>query len=824
MANKIFLVYCAENQDIASGIAQDLSRLDVRVQPDTREAGTREETLQLMSSSGAPVVLLVTDNFLKSVDCMDHFSEFLKTLENQLIIVTADGRWPDADHPGGTINTPTVFESVNEVMQYRDYWYECWIRLRKQRATLPEAEQASMDEAINIAQKTSTTTGSFLRILREQHPLTLGQFQSNQFAAFFAKAGFEAKTNENETEEATMVFAPPPPVNLPATPEPLATFPESEAFERIVSKAFDGDDATAFVPNVSLPSSEKQDISVSIFSEESEDDHYDAAEDEDLMAEGEDEGLSHLSETYVESVTKEMEKAARIVKEIDGEQLPDEPVSTDSDEENFDEDEDDDEDEITGLQTPEHPAAVADRHYGDFLANPPKNPLEAISQLQEIVAIDNQHEEAYRHLAELTAAQGSYQDAVRHYERVISLQPGDEDAYFKAARLLDEHLGEKEKAASYYKNALYLEHNNSLYHYHYAVLLNDFFEKEKKAAKHFKHVVELDNSNAHAHLALGKLYLDALEKPEKGLKHYTFAIAIAPELQTPALDELFGYQPPADEAQESDKNIAPRGETINLPALVGSSAAAVAMVTGATSGIGKAIATLLAQKGCSLILTGRRTERLEALKAELETAYGNDIHLLSFDVRDQQAVATAIDSLPEAWQSVDVLVNNAGLAKGLSTIDEGELEHWDMMIDTNVKGLLYVTRAVAPGMVARKSGHIINISSTAAKEVYPKGNVYCATKFAVDALNRGMRMDLCPHNIRVTAISPGHTEDTEFALVRFDDAERAKIYDDFQPLKAEDVAEAVWFALSRPLHVNINEIVLSSTQQASSTVINRSGR
>jgi NADP-dependent 3-hydroxy acid dehydrogenase YdfG len=199
--------------------------------------------------------------------------------------------------------------------------------------------------------------------------------------------------------------------------------------------------------------------------------------------------------------------------------------------------------------------------------------------------------------------------------------------------------------------------------------------------------------------------------------------------------------------------------------------------------------------------------------------------MLPFDVRDPGSVQAALANLPESWQNIDILINNAGLAKGLAPIQEGSLDHWEQMIDTNIKGLLYVTRAVAPGMVARRRGHIVNIGSSAGKEVYAKGNVYCATKFAVEALTRAIRLDLHAHNIRVSQVSPGHVEETEFAITRFDgDAERARIYNDFQPLKSSDVAEAIYWMATRPPHVNIQDIVMFGTQQASATVIDRSGR
>lgn len=254
-------------------------------------------------------------------------------------------------------------------------------------------------------------------------------------------------------------------------------------------------------------------------------------------------------------------------------------------------------------------------------------------------------------------------------------------------------------------------------------------------------------------------------------------------------------------------------------------ASKLVLITGATSGIGQATAEIFAKNGYRLILTGRRVERLVALKNRFEIAYGTEVLLLPFDVRDPGATEAALTNLPESFQEIDILVNNAGLAKGLAPIHEGQLEHWETMIDTNIKGLLYVTRLVSSGMVQRRRGHIINVGSSASKEAYPNGNVYCATKFGVEALTRSMRFDLHAYNIRVSQVSPGHVEETEFALTRFDgDAERAKIYNDFQPLRSSDVADAIYYMATRPPHVNVQDIQLFATQQASSMVINRSGR
>ncbi len=245
------------------------------------------------------------------------------------------------------------------------------------------------------------------------------------------------------------------------------------------------------------------------------------------------------------------------------------------------------------------------------------------------------------------------------------------------------------------------------------------------------------------------------------------------------------------------------------------------LITGATSGIGLATAQLMAQHGYPLILCGRNTDKLSQLQMELgaQTA----VTTLAFDVRNKEAVAQKIKSLPASFARIDVLINNAGNAHGLDPIDTGSLDDWDAMMDINVKGLLYVSHAVIPQMKERKQGHIINIGSTAGKEVYPNGNVYCGSKHAVDAITTGMRLDLNPYEIRVGAVNPGLVA-TNFSKVRFKgDTNRAnKVYEGYQPLQPEDVADAILFAITRPPHVNIADLTMMCTAQASSTIVNKS--
>ena len=249
-----------------------------------------------------------------------------------------------------------------------------------------------------------------------------------------------------------------------------------------------------------------------------------------------------------------------------------------------------------------------------------------------------------------------------------------------------------------------------------------------------------------------------------------------------------------------------------------------AMITGATSGIGKACALALAGEGCRVIITGRRTARLEETGQEIEKKYNGEWLAVPMDVREKENVLAAADGLPDNWKDIDILINNAGLARGFSKMQDADTEDWDEMIDTNIKGLLNATQAVLPGMTARQKGDIVNLSSIAAHEVYPNGSIYCATKHAVDAITKGLRIDLVDTPIRVSSIDPGLVE-TEFSEVRFGDKERAKaVYEGMTPLTGEDIAELAVFIVSRPAHVQIANIVVLASDQAAATIVHRRKR
>ncbi len=248
----------------------------------------------------------------------------------------------------------------------------------------------------------------------------------------------------------------------------------------------------------------------------------------------------------------------------------------------------------------------------------------------------------------------------------------------------------------------------------------------------------------------------------------------------------------------------------------------IVFITGASSGIGEACAIKFAREGYNLIINGRRKDRIDQLASKLEKDYKVNVKALVFDVRDKESVNHQISSLPEEWTAIDVLINNAGLALGLSDIHEGDTRDWEQMIDTNVKGLLYVSKAVIPKMISRGKGQIINIGSIAAKETYLKGNVYCATKHAVESLSQAMRMELLPHNIRVSLVNPGAVN-TEFSQVRFkgDKNKAENVYKGYKPLGGEDIAECVYFCTRLPDHVNINDMLIMPAAQATATIFNK---
>ena len=476
---------------------------------------------------------------------------------------------------------------------------------------------------------------------------------------------------------------------------------------------------------------------------------------------------------------------------------------------------------------------------------------------------------AHAALGALALGERDYGSARRHLTKAyrIDRDCDPELAYRLGALLQDEFPEDRKAARRYLKRATKRSRGHTADAWYRLGVAERARGRWKRAARAFKTAASLDRDHPFAAYELATLYLER-DRVARATRYFRRAVRANPELDTLANRQAFAPPTPELESDGFDRYLerAQRGNSKPSGAAEpfvpeefaiaeGSQAAAqpspsaaqveeprptidslladewrqrqlTVLITGATSGIGAATAKAFARGGHRLILTGRRVSRLREVSLALREAHECPVRLLSYDVTDLRETSELLETLPADWREVDVLVNNAGKAKGLDPIHRGRLEHWEEMIDTNVKGLLYMTRLVTPGMVKRGRGHVINVCSTAGHEVYPNGAVYCATKHAVDAITQGTRLDLHSYGIRVSQVSPAHVEETEFARVRFDgDAERAAgVYEGFQPLRAADVARAIYFMATQPPHVNVQDVLMLGTQQASSTVIDRSGR
>ncbi|MBP6826247.1 MAG: SDR family NAD(P)-dependent oxidoreductase [Saprospiraceae bacterium] len=780
--NRIILAYSRDNAEIAETTELELGRIGIPFEHITGRPGEISDAFsKSLSQSEDPVVLFITENLLKSHACMDGLLPVLQQLarERRLTAVVADGK---IMKDGAVEYVETHFDRMGHALQYMNFWQSAWLDLsaRHQHASGPEKEE--LEKEMNAVHRVANDIGEVLGALKETGYIAYAQFKADDYAVFFKQMGLQEWHEQYKQLTAGIGQDTIPPIPETAPHVAVAATPVVTGLLAPEPSDMEGPN-----PETSAQNGQYDEMDALLHRFEHEEEPDAAMSGPDLnFAEPE----FDLSALETEEDAEPVDPEAEIDQSIRDAWFWLEKGHTERGLELL---------QFALEQHPENERLKNEYHAAAAKFSPQETEVETeelpfaeTGNGQTAGAVDNEAK-SYELMGDMAAEKGDYLFAKYCWDRAAEIDPAYPGIFRKLGLMTSEHLVDyRETAVHYLKKAL-----------------------------------EAHPEDADVHLALAGAALQNGDTVA-GEHHYTQAVMLNPSLRTPGNDKLFHPQQSVEKTSPLPAEpVAPARIAVEpqpLPVQEKREVLTV-LITGATSGIGRATAEIFARNGHRVIITGRRIERLVVLKTRFEEEFHSDVLMLPFDVRDQGAVQAALDNLPESWQNIDILVNNAGLAKGLSPIQEGNLDHWETMIDTNVKGLLYVTRAVAPGMVARRRGHIVNLGSSAGKEVYPNGNVYCATKFAVDALTRAMRLDLHAHNIRVSQVSPGHVEETEFAVNRFDgDAERAKIYNDFQPLKPADIADVIWFVATRPPHVNIQDVWMFGTQQASSTVIDRSGR
>ncbi|THH41405.1 SDR family NAD(P)-dependent oxidoreductase [Neolewinella litorea] len=728
-------------------------------------ANEGELLVDLLRKNQLPLVVLVSHNFLTNPNCMLRAAEWLQTDRTILPIVVDGHRYdPDQDE---VITETTTLADRSDITRYLSLWQDRYIELRRGGEHYTDAVgQHAFKNYLRKIRDTSIGVEEVMELILARQPIEDAELRATDYAPLYQMAG-QRKPLPQESSGAASAGATPEP-QVPASPAPQpAPAPQPEPEEMT-----------------------------------------------DTL----------LEESIEEQLQEWISRAWRMSDAGDTAGGL----------------------ELLHLSLENHPEELELHYqYALMLALAANRLADAREELDALLDNDPHYPDALFLSGELYSAAGDHQRARDDWERLVDVQPAYPEVNQRLGYLLADHFpGEITEAVAYLRRATHESSASGELFFRYAEALAQIPGKERKVVKMLEKAIQRDPEHAPAHYRLAVAQFDQGDF-QQARKNYLLAVSLEPAFDTPANRRAFqaaGRPTPATTGNSGVANealVALKQNIADLEAmLLEQSRPAPApaapekpgsgktvFLSGATSGIGLATARRLAREGYRIIIAARRTERLDKLASELRDTHGTEVHPITLDVSRRDRVGETVEGLPPEWENIDILINNAGKAKGFDPIHAGDLDHWDEMIDVNLRGLLYVTRAITPGMVARGRGMVINVASTAGKEVYPNGNVYCATKHAVDALTYSMRLDLVKHGIRVGQICPAHVEETEFAVVRFDgDRERARIYDDFQPLRSVDVAEAIHFMVSQPPHVNIMDVVLQGTQQASSTVVDRSGR
>ncbi|MTB50484.1 SDR family oxidoreductase [Lewinella sp. W8] len=789
----IGLAYSSDDQSTAHRIAGDLADTVSFEHFAVGRANEGPILAELTKSFTPPMVVLISDHFLTNPNCMLRGHELFGANREVLPVIIPAHRLNEESGEVETINTSLANQS--DVMHYVNHWQDRYIDLRRDADAMTEVAGSSFQTYLRKIREASTQAEELLHLIKDSWSLSEQQFSGNHYHQLFIFADdLEAWETHKTLEEA-------PPVDLTGIPGLEMLSPTKEV-PPVEEETIEEDSEPTLPPMVEevVPEKIPEEPPTTLPLPESS--------DQEPVTSSEEEIQGWITRAWAMADAGNFEVGADLL--------------------------------AAGLASnPDH--LQLRYNYALLLASGGGTAEDALLETEKILDRSPDYPDALFLSGELHESLGNRQRTRDHWEQLSDVVAHYPDLNYRLGVLLADHFPEEYlDAAAYLRRAVKEEEVNGDAHYQYAKLLAGPVNRRKKAVKQFRQAIKLTPGHAPAHYELAVLLFD-LQEYDEARKYYRLACSLDSTYHTPANQRAFFATPmeissaagKLDALAALKENIAQlesallerQEEELAAQAQPGPGDGITVLISGATSGIGRATARRLAADGYRIIALGRRMDRLEELQQELTEAEGTDMHLLQLDVRNREAIKTAVADLPEDWQDIDILINNAGKAKGFDPIHTGNYEHWEEMIDVNLKGLLYLTREVSPGMVARGKGMIINVASTAGKEVYPNGNVYCATKHAVDALTYAMRLDLVKHGIRVGQICPAHVEETEFAVVRFDgDSERAKIYEDFQPLRSRDVAEALHFMISQPPHVNVMDMVIQGTQQASSTVVDRSGR
>lgn len=806
MSNRLTILFHSATENTAGEIARDLTALGLSVQK-LSEKDFGYNLLALAEAIETPVLLLLSYNWLRDTRTLFHVLPAIKLLvEKQLLLVSLIPGF-ETDDAGKVKEIPTNIERVKDIIPYMKYWQEAFIsaRLKRNDADTPihqQEEQATKAISLNF--------GDIMAYFKELNPISLDQVKRSNYQIIFDSFALTPAAQPTGMTSGSPVAGDiRPPENNPTSVRPESSSDEQKTItvpENTSPVPGDDQDTVSLqIPDDVAPpptAEDEKDFTTGNSEDRSSDDMEYA-----LQSNIEEEATSttETASTGAATATTTLRGADAILDEVS--RL-------------FDEGKDDEAFKVLEEAIPDagDDSTTLRYHYAFYLAQRRNAYDEAFHQLDTILLTDPQNANAYFLLAELAELQGNYALAYRFYREVRKIQPDFPQINYRIGIILQDQYPDAEKeAARFLKKALIQDPENVDALYRLGMYTNDYEKKPEEAIEYFERVLKLDPGHSFANYDLALIYHNLGDK-EKAAAYYRRACENNPEIKTEQND--LAFLKPLEEAKTATATI--EEGFIDLAAAV---QIKTILITGATSGIGLAITEKLAAAGhCRLILTGRRRNRLQQIVEAVKDTYGIAATFLQFDIRDVLSVKEAIGTLQAPFDQIDVLINNAGLALGLSSIFEGRLSDWETMIDTNIKGLLYVTREITPTMVERRSGQIINIGSIAGKEAYPNGNVYNATKAAVDMLTKAMRLDLHKYHIRVGQVAPGHVE-TEFALNRFHgDAEKAKIYEDFTPLTPSDVAEIVLFMIRQPAHVNIQDVLVLPTQQASANIIDRSGK